>query len=136
MSARACRLSDLRGTDGGWVLRLIDSQLAAAGQRECGQQTTALVLDRTGRRARGRKLVDDRPDIVTHQVDLMPAVLLGWMYSDFRGRKCKDQPAATGIHVGETQHVAQEGAIRIGVLAVDDGMRATDHRPYLHGPRQ
>jgi hypothetical protein len=29
--------------------------------------------------------------------------------------------------VGEFQHIAQEGAIRIGVRAVDDEMGAVDH---------
>src|SRR2546430_2693294 len=54
--------------------------------------------------------------------------LFGGAYGNLGWRQCEDQPAAADVHVGELHHVAKKGAIGIGVLAVDDHVRAVDHR--------
>src|SRR5947209_6698722 len=48
------------------------------------------------------------------------------MHGDLSGRQCEDQPAASDIDVPILQDVAEELAIRLRVLAVDDGVGADD----------
>ena len=60
---------------------------------------------------------------------LVPVVLFlaGGVHGDFRGGQLEDQPAAAGIHRFHAEDVAEEGAVLVGILAVDDGMRPGDH---------
>src|SRR5437870_10108777 len=48
------------------------------------------------------------------------------MHGDLSGRQREDQPAASDIDVPILQDVAEELAVRLRVLAVDDGVGADD----------
>src|SRR5438132_11290734 len=48
------------------------------------------------------------------------------MHGDLSGRQREDQPAASDIDVPVFQDVAEERAVRLRVLAVDDGVGADD----------
>ena len=63
----------------------------------------------------------------SHQVERLRTVLLGGMHRHFRRRQREDQPAVAGIDVREFENVAQEGAIGIGILAVNDDVCTVDH---------
>jgi PPOX class probable F420-dependent enzyme len=43
----------------------------------------------------------------------------------------EDQPAFARVHVGEPQHVTEEGACRLRVLGKDDRVRPGNHLPRL-----
>ena len=82
--------------------------------------------------------VDRFAHVVAHQVDeraqkRLAAVLLrecpvAWMDGDLRGRQREDQPATANVNSLELQHVAKERAIRIRIGAVQQNVRAEDHR--------
>jgi hypothetical protein len=55
------------------------------------------------------------------------------MHGDLGRRQPEDQPAPARIHVVEAQHIADEGPICVGILAVDDHMRAVNHDVSLAG---
>jgi hypothetical protein len=54
-------------------------------------------------------------------------ILLRGMYGNLRRRQSENQPAVADIDVRELEHIAQKFAVALGILAVDDGMRASDH---------
>src|SRR5262245_23142545 len=61
----------------------------------------------------------------------MFAIALSGMAGEFRGRRGKDQPSATGIDGGKAKHVPEKGPVGFGVACVDDGMHACNHE-HLH----
>ena len=46
----------------------------------------------------------------------------------FSRRQLEDEPSATRVDGAKVEDVAKEGAIRVGILAVEQKMRAVDHR--------
>jgi hypothetical protein len=71
--------------------------------------------------------------VIAHQVEFMPIVLLGGMEGRLRLRRQQgeNQPTFTGVHGRKSQDVAKEGAVGLRVLAVDDNMRAVDGKDLL-----
>src|SRR6516164_1682093 len=53
------------------------------------------------------------------------------MNAHFRGRQLEDQPAAANVYIRESQHIAKEGAVRLGIRAVEQEMSASNHRASL-----
>jgi hypothetical protein len=49
------------------------------------------------------------------------------MDGGFGRRYGEDQPAVAGIDIAESESVAQEGAVRVGVFAVNDYVGAGNH---------
>ena len=70
---------------------------------------------------------DELADVVTHKIELVAAVLVPRMNGDLRRRQPEDEPPFTDIDVRESEHVAQESSIRLGLLAVDDRVHTADH---------
>jgi hypothetical protein len=58
----------------------------------------------------------------------MTVVLVRGVHGNFRRRQAEDQPPAAHVDVREPEHVAEEHAVRVWILAVDDGVRTCDHR--------
>jgi hypothetical protein len=56
------------------------------------------------------------------------------MQGRFRRWQGEDQPAVAGVNGRKSQNVAAESAVRLGVLAVDDYVRAIDHRTSSFHP--
>lgn len=109
------------------VARLVHPELPAAGKRQTRQESPALVRDRLALDAPSPQLGDERIDVVGHEVELVPVVRVRGMDRELRGGQAEDKPAVADIDAWEPQHVAQEGAIRFGIGAVDDGVGAADH---------
>jgi hypothetical protein len=67
---------------------------------------------------------------MAHQVQLVPAALRrrGGMDRDLGRRQLGDQPAAPGVHGRQVEQVPQERPVGLGVGAVEDDVRAEDHR--------
>src|SRR6202044_1812681 len=82
-------------------------------------------------RARGETLAvhvgDERVNVVAHQIKLVDVILLGGVHRHFCGWQREDQPAVTGVGVAVLQNVAEEGAVGVGVLAVEDDVSSMDH---------
>ena len=109
------------------MARLVHPELPAAGKRQTRQESPALVRDRLALDAPSPQLGDERIDVVGHEVELVPVVRVCGMDRELRGGQAEDKPAVADIDAWEPQHVAQEGAIRFGIGAVDDGVGAADH---------
>ena len=52
---------------------------------------------------------------------------LSRVHGHLAGREREDQPSLSSVDVIEAQHIAQKGAVLLGVLAVDEEMRSDDH---------
>ena len=114
-----------------WVTRLVKSEIAAAWKANGREETPSLVADGAARDPVLGKTDHLRPQVVAHEIELMPSVALGGMTGDFRGRRGKDQPSTAGVDGGKAKHIFEKGPIRLGVACVDDGMHACDHG-HLH----
>ena len=64
----------------------------------------------------------------------MSTILVRRVEGSFCQGQGEDQPAMTGVHGLESQHVSKKGAVRPGVLAVDDHMGARNHWFLLSMP--
>ena len=53
---------------------------------------------------------------------------LDWMHGQFSGWSAKNQPAAAYIDCLESQNIAEEFAIGRGILAVEQDVKAKNHR--------
>src|SRR5262245_47083571 len=115
------------------VTRLIDAQLAAAGQGDAGDQAVTLVLDRSASDLVLLHPADEPGDVVAHQIELVHVVRSRRMDGELGGGQPENQPAVADVDVRELEDVAQEGAVGRRVLAVDDGMSANDHGVNLRG---
>jgi hypothetical protein len=72
-----------------------------------------------------------RLEVVAHEVQFVHIVLFGRMKRSFRRRQRKDEPAVTGVHRAKFEDIAEEGAVRLRVLAVNDDVGSGDHRSSL-----
>ena len=114
-----------------WVTRLVKPEIAAAWKANGREETPSLVANGAARDPVLGKTDHLCPQVVAHEIELMPSVALGGMTGDFRGRRGKDQPSTAGVDGGKAKHIFEKGPIGLGVACVDDGMHACDHR-HLH----
>jgi len=61
-------------------------------------------------------------------------VLFGRMHGDLGRRQREDQPAVTCIDRFVLQHVTEERAVSLGILAVDDDVSAVNHALSVTSP--
>src|SRR5262249_39181204 len=122
--------------------RLIEPDLAAAGQAEGRLDPPGCFFDRGVTHLGGFQLLEIGTQIVTHQVEHraeqfalgvndLVIIVVGGMKRGFGRRKFEDQPAAAGIDGREAEHVAKECAIGFGIIAVEKDMRADKHAESL-----
>src|SRR5207249_7745650 len=69
-----------------------------------------------------------RLDVLAQQVELVTVLLLGRVDRKLRGRKREDQPTAARVHGVKPEYVSKERAVRLGIAAVDQNVRARNHR--------
>jgi hypothetical protein len=66
--------------------------------------------------------------VVAHEIEFVDnTIFVGWVECGFCRRQREDQPAMTRIDGPESEDVAEECAVRLGVFAVEDYMSAGDH---------
>ena len=87
------------------VARLVDAELAAAGQRHLREEAPALVADGAAAHLAAGEVRDQRRHVVAHQVELVDVVLLGRVDGHLRGRQAEDQPAVARVHAGKARDV-------------------------------
>jgi uncharacterized protein (UPF0548 family) len=70
-------------------------------------------------------------DVVAHQEELVDVVLVGRMHRHLGWRQREDQPPVTRIDRLVLEHVAEERAVSVRILAVDDDVSAMNHAPSV-----
>lgn len=120
----------LRGLERGSVLRLVDADFTAARQREARDGAPTLFVDRRALDALRRHRLNERVDVIAHQVQLVRAVAVGRVYGDLSRWQGEDQPAVSGVGEWIAQNITKERAIGLCVFAVDDDVSAVDHVAY------
>src|SRR5262245_18206309 len=121
------------------VAWLVEAEVAAARQANRAEEPPSLVADRAARDALCVEPGNFRVDIVAHEVDLVPAILLVVMEADLRRRRGEEQPPVASVDPGKTQHIPEEDAVGSGIARLDDGVDTRDHGqivPAFSFPRQ
>ena len=112
------------------VPRLVDAELSAAGERDLAEESPPAVQDLAAGNPALLHLPGKLLDVGAHQEELV-LVVLPRMHRHLRRRQPENQPAFSDVDVRKLQHVAEEGPIGFGLLAVDDGVRAVQHGELL-----
>jgi hypothetical protein len=122
--------------------RLIDPHLLAARKREARAAAPAFLSDSRAGHTACRKARDFGVHVVAHQIEDRPEHRasafahaegsIGGMDGGFRGRKPENQPSAADVHGRKRERVAQKRTIGIRAGAVEEDVRADDHRPPLY----
>jgi hypothetical protein len=111
------------------MLRLVETDVAAAGELDPGDRTPASFLDIGARHAFLRKRGRLGLQVVTHEIEFLPVILLVRMERDFSGRQSKNEPSMAGIYGTEAKDIPKERAVSCRVFAVHDDVRTEDHEP-------
>src|SRR3954453_17595219 len=83
------------------MARLVDSDIATAGQSEPGQPSPPLLGDLLSEIDALRLQIPHRDvDVVAHEVQLVPGGTVGGVHGQLRGRQLENQPATTSVDVG------------------------------------
>src|SRR5262245_36914398 len=115
------------------VFRLVDTHVATAREADGRDGTPGLLVDRRALDALPLHVGNERFHVVTHEEQLVRAVLVGGMHRELRRWQPENQPAVSGIDGVVLQHVTEKGLIGLGVTAVDDDMGPDDHAPLRSG---
>jgi hypothetical protein len=114
------------------VARLVHGDLPAARQRHLGEVAPPLGLHRSTRDLALLHLREERLDVCAEEEELVHVVALERMHRDLGWREREGEPAAAHVDPLETEHVAEERAVGVGIGAVQDDVRAVDERAH-HG---
>src|SRR4051794_2470159 len=102
------------------MFRLIQAHLASAGKLHLRDRAPSLFLNRRTL----DPLLYERShlcfQIVAHEVKFMCAVIARWMDCGLSRRQCEDKPAMTGIDVFKAEDIAEEGAVRLRIFAIEN----------------
>src|SRR5438128_4887577 len=114
------------------MLGLVETDFAGSRHLELRHETEPFVLDRPHELdALLLELGDGPTDVVAHEEQLVlpgpTAPTRARVNTELARRERKDQPAGVGLHVLETEHVAEERAGRICILGEDERVDPGDH---------
>src|SRR5262249_34948943 len=110
------------------VTRLIDTEFSASWECDLCEQSPTEILHGSARNVVVRHFRNERFDVIAHEIELVNIVLLRRMDGKFSRRQAENEPPMPDIHAGKFQNVSQESTIGFGIGAVDNRMRAVDHR--------
>jgi MFS family permease len=120
------------GLKGRRVPGLIDRKLRAVRQADGREQPPALIGDVPGHfDSLASQLGQGGLDVVTHEIELVMALTLGWMNRELSRRQSEDEPAASRVCRWHTEHVSEERADLLGLFREDDRMDSGDHGAIL-----
>src|SRR3954462_15344321 len=119
------------------MLRLVETHFASAWKPDLGDRTPSRFLHFRTSDALLPQRRHLRLQIVTHEIEFIPSMLLGRMNRQFRRRERDDQPSMASIHGCSSEDLTEKGAISGRILAVHNYMGTKDHRtcsffPCLH----
>src|SRR5271168_4649522 len=107
---------------------LVQPDLAATRQAHLGNRTPALFVHRSARHIFLRQRRYFSRQVVTQEIQLVVAVLVGGVKRRFGRGYGKNKPAAAGIHACKTKYLAKKKcAIRFRILAVNNDVSARNH---------
>jgi hypothetical protein len=116
------------------VLRLVQAYFASTGEPDIGDRPPPFFVNfRTGDTLRLERRYFGL-QIVTHEVEFVPAILFGGMNRRFRRRQGEDQPSVACVYRGKSEGLPQESAISLRILAEYHYMDAKDHPLLLSLP--
>src|SRR5438094_546557 len=112
------------------MLGLVQPNASSAGQGDPGHASPALLIERPGDGdLPPLQFLCRRFDVLAQQVELVIVLLLlGRVDRKLRGRKREDEPTAARIHGVKPEYVSKERAVRLGIAAVYQSVRARNHR--------
>jgi len=109
------------------MLRLVETDFSSTGKPDLAHRTPPGFFHVRATNALLSKSGYLGVEIVTHEKEFMPTILIGGMNGHFCRRQRKDQPSVASIHRWKSEHVPKEGAISRRIPAVDDHVRTKDH---------
>lgn len=77
--------------------------------------------------AAGFELVERILKVVADEIQLLRPVLLGRMEGHFCRRQREDQPAAARVDRWQSEDIAKERPVGLGISSVDDHVAGIDH---------
>jgi hypothetical protein len=107
---------------------LIETDLASAGQLDLCDGTPSLFVNCGARDLLARERGYLGFEIVAHEVKFVGTVFIRRVDCSFCGRQGEDQPAVASIYGLESEDVAEECAVGVGVFAMEDDVSARDHK--------
>src|ERR1035437_5971710 len=114
------------------VLGLVHPEAEGFGDFEFRQPAPGEITDWTRRLDPLRPKFGQRHfDVVTQQEQLSAISPVSWVDAEFRRRQREDRPGTARVDAGQPEDIAEEGADRIRLVGVDDGMDAGDPPPSL-----
>ena len=102
------------------MLRLIKANLASTGKPHLRNGAPPFLMNRRALHALHRQRSQLGFQVITQEIELMDAIPIGRVECGFCRRQGEDQPAMTCIHGFESEDVAEECAVRLGIFTVDD----------------
>lgn len=103
----------------GW---LINTKTATSGDGNIRNLPPTLVLNLTADHVFLQQRLNQCPDIITNQEDLLPVVLIRRVYGQFFRWQAENEPVCARFNMGKLEHIPKESAIRRRVCAIDNGL--------------
>src|SRR6266403_1060910 len=113
------------------MLWLIEANFPSTGQFHLRNRTPSRFFNLRALHTFLSKCRHLRFQAVAHEIEFRRAILSGRVECGFPRRQRKDQPAVARIHRLEPENVAEEGAVRFCIFAVNNDVSARDHLPLL-----
>ena len=120
---------------------LVDGKLRAVGQADGGKKPPALIGDIPCHlHSLAPQLGQGGLDVVSHEVELVMALAVGWMNGKLGWGQSEDEPASARVCRGHAEYIREERADLLGLRGEHDCMYSGDHaailanaRPVPHG---
>src|SRR5437879_3338536 len=110
------------------MFRLIEADLAATGKMHLRNGTPSCFLNFGAPNVLLCEGGHFGFQVFAHEVEFVgTTIFVGRVECGFCGRQGEDQPAVTRIDGLESENVAEEGAVCLGVFAVEDYVSARNH---------
>lgn len=120
------------------MFRLVEADGASAGKFDRGGEAPLGVKHGCAGDAFFLKRAHGQGEVVAHQIENcaeqwmlgvpLHEVAASGMNAYFSGRQLEDEPSAARIDRTKVEDVAKEGAVRFRIFAVEQQVRAVDHR--------
>jgi hypothetical protein len=115
------------------MLRLVEADFTSPGKTDLRDRPPSGFLHVRHSDTLRSERDDLGLQVVTHQEEFVPLSAFGGMDGHFCRRQRKDQPSVAGIHGGESEDLAAEGAIGLRIFAVENHVSTKDHERFLSG---
>jgi hypothetical protein len=127
-----CRRCIASGSRGRRVPGLIDRKLRAVWQADCRKEPPTLIGDISCHLdALAPQFGEGGLDVITHEVELVPALAVSWMNRELGRGQSEDEPASSRVCRRHAEHAGEERADLLSFRGEDDCMHTSDHAAIL-----